>query len=322
MHIAKQEMIEPQTASAVSSSAGAKVLLVHNQIDTSKRIFAALQNAGFDVEFAENSRRALAIMEARHHEIGVVVLDVGTATAEAYNLAETIHCSSDYRSLSVATLSDNNTAAARIYAAAGIMPLYSLTYPLNPKKLASSLQAAIADTQRKRDLATHVTGAAASFDILESCRFSVRTLQDVERSAYMAASCFSQPARAIHGLEELLLNAVEHGNLEIGHEQKFELLKSGGWTSEIQKRLESENFGARKVDFAVVKRDGGTSAVITDQGHGFDWQSIMNGTSESGKRIQGRGISRARLMSFDKIAFNDAGNRVVAFMRDTGELDW
>lgn len=63
-------------------------------------------------------------------------------------------------------------------------------------------------------------------------------------------------------------------------------------------------------------------AVITDQGPGFDWHSIMNGTSENGKRTQGRGISRARLMSFDRIAFNDAGNRVIAFMRDTDELDW
>lgn len=322
MHMAKQELIESDVGSAVVRSAAAKVLLVHNKVDTGKKAFAALQKSGFDVEYAESSRRALEIMESRYREIGVVVLDVGTAMAESFNLAETIRCNSDYRSISVATFSDNNTAAARIYAAAGLMPLYSLTYPINLKTLAVTLQGATADTQRKRDLATHVAGAAASFDILDSCRFSVRTLQDVERSAYMAASCFPQPARAIHGLEELLLNAVEHGNLEIGHAQKFELLKSGGWADEIQSRLDSENYSARKVDFAVVKRDGGTSAVITDQGPGFAWKSIMNGTSEDGQAIRGRGISRARLMSFDKITYNETGNRVVAFMRDTGDLDW
>lgn len=319
MHIARHEIdAELQTPGGLSPAAGT-VLLVHRNLDDGKLVFGCLQDAGLDVIFAETSRRAIEILSTQAATIDVVLLDVGTAVSEGYNLAETVRCTPDYRAISIATLSAHATHTVRIYATAGCVPTYDFAYPVDQRALVAGMREAVADTRRKRQLEVHVAGAAGSFDILESCRFKLRTPEDVERAAYMAAACFPQPARAIHGLEELLMNAIEHGNLELGHETKLDLLKSGQWVSEIEKRLASETYGRRMVDFAVVKRDGGTSAVITDQGPGFDWKSVLNG---NGAAAQGRGISRARLISFDKLVYNDAGNRVVAFMNDTGALDW
>ncbi len=39
------------------------------------------------------------------------------------------------------------------------------------------------------------------------------------------------------GLSELLVNAIEHGNLEIGYDEKSRLLQSEGWQGEIDRRL-------------------------------------------------------------------------------------
>ncbi len=319
MHMARHEVTSDFQKSEHSPAVLGKVLLVHRNLDDGKQVFGCLQKAGLDVIFAESSRRAIDILSTQSSQIDVLLLDVGTAVSEGYNLAETVRCSPEYRVISIATLSAQAGHTAKLYAAAGCVPLYDYTYPLDQHALATGLHDAIADTHRKRQFEEHVAGASASFDILESCRFKVRTPRDVERAVYMAAACFPQPARAIHGLEELLLNAVEHGNLEIGHQLKLELLNSGQWVAEVERRLDSEEFRHRMVDFAVIKRDGGTSAVITDEGPGFDWKTVMNAKSPS---AQGRGISRARLMSFDKLAYNEAGNRVVVFMNDTGALDW
>lgn len=319
MHISKHTFDDELKSQESLVRADQQILLVHRNIDVAKAVFGCLEAAGLYVEYAESSRRAGEMLAADASRYGAVLLDVETAVAEGYNLAETVRCNPDYRAISVATLSENAMHTAQIHATAGLMPTYSYAYPLDQDALATGMQAALDETQKKRQLEAHVTATGSSFEILESCRFKVQKLQDIERAAYMAAACFPQPARAVHGLEELLLNAIEHGNLEIGHALKFELLKAGTWSTEVEKRLVSEEFSHRKVDFAVIKRDEGTSAVITDEGPGFDWNAVLNGSSTV---AHGRGLSRARLMSFDKLTFNETGNRVVAFMGDTGDLDW
>lgn len=322
MHISADQHEWSDPTDHVSRPDSARVLFVTNEVDLGRRLFSAIRELGFDIEYAESSRRAFEILTDNPGKFGVVVLDAASVIKEGYNIAETIRCDAKLRPISVATVSRTDLDAARVYASAGLMPLYKIDLPFRAEDVKAQLSAAIADTNRTRNLLAHLRGTAESLHILDTCRFKIRTLRDIEPSVYMAAACFSQPERAVHGLQELLLNAIEHGNLEIGFKKKSELLHTGRWVDEIEARLASEDLGRRYVDFAVVKRDTGTSAVISDQGPGFDWQSILNGNLKTESFSNGRGISRSRLISFDKIAYNDLGNRVVAFMKNSDDLSW
>lgn len=51
--------------------------------------------------------------------------------------------------------------------------------------------------------------------------------------------------RAVTGIAEPMLNAIEHGNLEIGHERKADWVARGINRSELAKRLATPPFSAR-----------------------------------------------------------------------------
>ena len=56
--------------------------------------------------------------------------------------------------------------------------------------------------------------------LLEKARFRFRTLEDARTLAFLIANCFPEPQVAVYGLNELLINAVEHGNLGITFAEK------------------------------------------------------------------------------------------------------
>ena len=59
---------------------------------------------------------------------------------------------------------------------------------------------------------------------------------DVEKLVPLLAGLFPHPGRAVTGIAELMLNAIEHGNLEIGHELKADWIARGIYHSELARR--------------------------------------------------------------------------------------
>jgi len=117
------------------------------------------------------------------------------------------------------------------------------------------------------------------------------------------------------GLLELLTNAVEHGNLEIGYEEKSAALETDTLESLYKQRQADPLFAQRKVTVAF-KMDGKSCEwLITDKGKGFDWKTVMDLFDES-KLLEahGRGIFITKFY-FDELIFNDAGNAVRAIRR-------
>ena len=108
------------------------------------------------------------------------------------------------------------------------------------------------------------------------------------------------------GLQELLHNAVEHGNLEISREEKQRALEKGPdeLVDLYRKRLESNPYSERKVHVDYEYQDGAMRWTIRDEGPGFDF--VKSGAEDS---VDGRGIYLARLQ-FDTLEFMGSGNIV------------
>ncbi len=114
------------------------------------------------------------------------------------------------------------------------------------------------------------------------------------------------------GLREMLINAIEHGNLEITFEEKSAQMDSGDYLLFIKKRQENSSYTGRKiiVEFSL----DGNSAVykIADEGRGFDHKNFIKKKKKDKNEdlAHGRGISMA-LNIFDEVKYNKKGNQVL-----------
>lgn len=196
---------------------------------------------------------------------------------------------------------------------------YYLVKPVTDTLLQSVASSAVQERRKKQALITELVRHDTALAAMRSCQLSVRTLQEAEDSACFLASCFPQPDRVVDGLLELLVNAVEHGNLGIRYEDKTVLLAENRWYDEIAQRLTMEENAGKFVDIIYQKKNDGWFVQITDQGQGFDWRRYWQVDPARATASHGRGIARARLMAFDRLAYNEAGNQVTVMVKAGGK---
>jgi anti-sigma regulatory factor (Ser/Thr protein kinase) len=114
-------------------------------------------------------------------------------------------------------------------------------------------------------------------------------------------------------LQELLFNAIEHGNLEIVYREKQEALAEGRYEQLLARRLAQARLRDRRVRIHVVHDKDANSLVygITDEGKGFKWQSLLARSQEvcESEGVNGRGVFLARSF-FPSLAYNERGNEV------------
>ena len=141
-------------------------------------------------------------------------------------------------------------------------------------------------------------------------RFS--SLEDVNQVAGILAAMCPDPETASTGLFELLLNAVEHGNLGIGYNEKKRLMYEDLWETELKRRLALPEYRERFGTVTFERKSGALEFRITDQGNGFNWEEYRELDPERSLDPNGRGIVMARHYSFSTLEYQGAGNVVTA----------
>jgi DNA-binding response OmpR family regulator len=117
------------------------------------------------------------------------------------------------------------------------------------------------------------------------------------------------------GLHEMVLNAIEHGNLGINSQEKCEALERGAFNQLIEQRQSDPRLLARRVVIDYRFDGAAVSYLIEDEGEGFDWRAyIERDESENLLASNGRGIMISRYV-FDSIEYNDRGNAVTVRKR-------
>ena len=122
--------------------------------------------------------------------------------------------------------------------------------------------------------------------------------------------------KVVTGLSELLINAVEHGNLAITYQEKSDLNKSGTLMDEIESRLGMDKYKSKIVDVEFKKSGANIEVSITDEGEGFDWKLYLEMSPDRMMDNHGRGIAMAGLLSFDGLDYLGCGNSVRATIKN------
>lgn len=115
------------------------------------------------------------------------------------------------------------------------------------------------------------------------------------------------------GLIELLMNAVEHGNLGVTYEEKSEALEEGGPEAVDRlccRRAEEPDRAARQVFVRFEKSRDRAEWMIEDEGEGFDYKAMLEKPGEEqALSMHGRGIFLSRFQ-FDELEYQGRGNVV------------
>ena len=122
-------------------------------------------------------------------------------------------------------------------------------------------------------------------------------------------------------LQELILNAIEHGNLNISAEDKSQALSENRFDQLLHQRRNSSRYGNRRVTVSMfhdVDR-GVVEFRVRDEGHGFDWESILHGHADRLPLVagSGRGIFLARTL-IPQITYHHNGNTVSFTLHHAG----
>ena len=142
-------------------------------------------------------------------------------------------------------------------------------------------------------------------------RFTIRSLEETHNLAKILAALCHNPGSVGVGFLELLINAVEHGNLGITYEEKTMLISEGMWEEEIKRRLKKAEY-RKKLVIVHYHEDSNNNLVFTmrDDGHGFNWQKYLEIDPLRVTHLHGRGIAMAKKISFDTLEYNQLGNQV------------
>jgi CheY-like chemotaxis protein len=145
--------------------------------------------------------------------------------------------------------------------------------------------------------------------------FPFRTLEDVSGLSQLVAGLCPDPESVQIALSELMINAVEHGNLGLGFARKGELMVTGAWRNEVERLLDLPEHAARFAFLRVECRPQEIRFLIRDQGRGFDPTPYLNLNPARSVEPHGRGIAIARMLAFPDLVFLDGGCCVEGVVR-------
>lgn len=189
---------------------------------------------------------------------------------------------------------------------------YYLTKPYEPEALISIVRAALEDRRAREQLRRMAGHAEAAQGLLDTVEYHFVTLDDVARLVPILSGLCPAPEVVAPGLSDLMVNAVEHGNLGVTYKEKSLLKWEGDWEAEINRRLALPQFASRRCTVRCERKADCLVFTITDQGDGFDWQRYLEFEPDRAFDPNGRGIAMARMMSFASLEYQGKGNVVVA----------
>ena len=188
---------------------------------------------------------------------------------------------------------------------------YYLTKPFTRDILHSVVKTAVKDRGFNKVLLASLNVTKSSIKLLKSASFQFRSLDDVRSISSLIACACDEPDKIAMGLTELMINAIEHGNLHIGYDEKSQLRIDDEWETEISKRLEQEEYKDKYASVNVVSDSGRVSYTIIDQGDGFDWTEFLEFDTNRVMDNHGRGIAMANKLYFSKLEYEGKGNVVI-----------
>jgi DNA-binding response OmpR family regulator/anti-sigma regulatory factor (Ser/Thr protein kinase) len=263
----------------------------------------------FRVHTVANAEAAWAMIEGSSYD--VVILDRMMPGLDGLTLLRRIKSDPHYLNLPV-IMQTAASAPEQVREGIEAGAYYYLTKPYDPRALLAIVRAALSIAEAHSRIGVDAKEHGQALALARRGEFSFRTLDQAAVLAGFLATLCPQPSIARMGLAELLINAVEHGNLDIGYGEKSRLQLNNALDAEIIRRLSDSQWRERAAEVSFERDAHKIAFIIADQGEGFNYLDYLDLDPCRASDPNGRGIALARRMSFSDIEYRGCGNVVVA----------
>jgi CheY-like chemotaxis protein len=297
-----------------------RVLVVDDDPTSLFLIEQQLLDLGYDAICVSSALEGLHRLEDEPESFGAVILDRMMPDMDGIAAAGEMHVRNLSHTTQIIMLSGaDSQEEIQQGIDAGIF--YYLTKPAKIGLLKSVVASAIRQSTQNRNADQGGTALSVSA-LTQAAEFTFRTLDDAAALTMFVSRVFPFPQRSLPGVAALLTNAVEHGLADIGFARKGELLASGTLRAEIDERLSAPELEGKHASARIVRKTNGVYLVVTDPGKGFAWRDYLTADQSRAATTHGRGIAQANIRSFDKLVYNDIGNRAAAFAANKAKIEW
>ena len=188
--------------------------------------------------------------------------------------------------------------------------------PFNFQELVDFLSQVI-EHRREADVApfysSHLVAETKSF-VFETCNTDIHPIINQVSLHLKNIVTDSDIVNLKVGIEEIITNAIEHGNLGITFEMKSEAIEGGTWGRLLESKLNEDGNSHKRVHVESALDTHLFTITIRDEGKGFDWRSLPEVSAGSLLTFNGRGIFLTKIY-FDEVLFNAVGNEVTLIKR-------
>ena len=299
------------------------ILLVDDVLSNLEILEDYLEGSGYHLASARDGIEAWTMLEREPNRFHAVLLDLMMPRMTGMEVLQRMKA---HAILSEVPVIIQTAAASPSQISEGLAAgaHYYLTKPFEKADLLSILSTAVRDREAYLAVQSELTSTAGTLQLLHNGTFRFQTLEEARRLAALLAHAYPDPSRVVTGLLELLLNAVEHGNLGITYAEKSQFLEDGMLDDEIARRLKEPAYADRCASATFIRHGEALHLSVIDEGAGFDWRPFLHMDPNRVFDSHGRGIATAKLLSFDSLEYHGTGNHVETIVdatRRTAKLD-
>jgi CheY-like chemotaxis protein len=297
-----------------TNASQASILVVDDELLNIKLLVQMLQKEQYKISVATNGEEAWDLLQKSPRSFDAVLLDRMMPGIDGLEVLRRMKKHEELKTVPVifqTAMTQEDEILEGIQSGA----YYYLTKPYRREKLLALVKAAVAEHTQFLALKDDAHKTLGAIHLLRSGDFTVQHLDEVDNLATFLAKVCPDPAKVVLGLWELLINAVEHGNLGISYEDKSELIQKNIWREEVDRLTRLPENAGLKVDVHFEKTPEEIVIIIEDMGPGFDWKPYLDFSPDRVFDTHGRGIAIAGNYSFHQIEYLSRGNIVRAIIK-------
>lgn len=288
------------------------ILVVDDAIDNIE-ILASILGSTYNINVALNGEDAINIANT-YPQPDLILLDVMMPVMDGFEVCKRLKTDKNTSKIQIVFVTgttEQETVAKGLECGA----YYYLTKPVDPVTIEAVVKSAINENLVYQSLREELVQTENTLSMLKVGLFRFSNLEEARRLAIFLAKVCPESDKRVTGLTELLINAVEHGNLGISYDEKSELMAKNEWSNEVEKRLTLPEYAKKEVVVTFEKNEDEIRFIIRDQGRGFEWERYLQIETSRMTHTHGRGIAMANLMSLDDIQYQGIGNEVIAVVK-------
>lgn len=290
------------------------VLIVDDSVVDRKLAGGCLKDSDLEVAFACDGREALDLMADDLPD--VVVTDLQMPEVDGLELTKQI-CKL-HRNVPVILMTAHGNEEVAVSAlkagAASYVPKKNLSRDL--EETVKAVLSVATSERAEQQILESLASVRLEFELgneTSALRPLIMVMQGHMRQLGVCGE--SDIIRISTALQEGLINAIEHGNLEL--DSKLRERKDNSYQKLGDERRQQEPFCSRKVYVTAEFNREGCRWTIRDEGRGFDPGSLPDPRDPANlQRVSGRGLLLIRTF-MDEVEFSETANEITMFRKRT-----